>query len=153
MNWMTGEGLIGCDDPSEVDAAFDRKEHHVGAAVIGLALNCPDVAIVAPRAVRALASGRPETINQGLTALSHMVRINHSVDKGSLAHLRLMLKDKDLRKTAELYAADICIYVAHGSLPLWLRMWSLKFNARYRISGWYASLRNDIQELLARKNR
>ena len=40
-HWGTGEGLLGMDDPAEVDAALGRGERSVGAAVIGLALNWP----------------------------------------------------------------------------------------------------------------
>ncbi|GGV01848.1 hypothetical protein GCM10010211_81420 [Streptomyces albospinus] len=52
----TGDGLIGIRDPAEVDAAFDRGERCVGTAVVGLVLNSDDVAVVAPRVLRALRS-------------------------------------------------------------------------------------------------
>ncbi|MBB5773684.1 hypothetical protein [Nonomuraea jabiensis] len=140
MNWETGEGLIGCDDPEEVDAAFDRGEPHVGAVVIGLALNCPDVDVVAPRAIRAISSGRHELRGQGLTALSHMVRLTNQADSASVALLRPLLRDPKMREVAENYAADLWTYVPHRDLPAWLHRWSYMYLLRHKIAIWWWSI-------------
>jgi hypothetical protein len=142
MDWETGEGLIGCDDPAEVDAAFDRGEPHVGAAVIGLALNCPDVEVVAPRAIRAISSGGSERQGQGITALCHMVRLTHRADSASVALLRRLLRDPEMREVAENYAADLWIYVPHRELPAWLRWWSYRYLVRHKVAIWWWSVRS-----------
>jgi exonuclease I len=41
-DWESGEGLSGIDDLAAVDAAFERGEHHLGTAVIGLAVRKPE---------------------------------------------------------------------------------------------------------------
>ncbi|MFI7698796.1 hypothetical protein [Nonomuraea sp. NPDC049480] len=140
MDWRTGEGLIGCDEPDEVDMAFDRGEPYVGVAVIGLALNVLDVDVVAPRAIRALSSDARETRGQGLTALSHMARLNGKVDAVSVEMLRALLKDPEYREIAANYATDIWIYVPHRDVPMWLRWWSYKFVIRHRLAIWWWSI-------------
>lgn len=47
-NWADGTGLLGMDQPEEIDAAFERGEPHVGVAVIGLALNYSDPVAILP---------------------------------------------------------------------------------------------------------
>ncbi len=59
-DWVTGEGLLGLDDPAEWDAAFARGERSLGTAAIGLAFNCP-LADASPRIVRA--TQLPDTPN------------------------------------------------------------------------------------------
>ncbi|WP_407836888.1 hypothetical protein ACE1OC_11065 [Streptomyces sp. DSM 116496] len=51
---------IETDDPSDVDAAFDRGEPHAGEMVIGLALHHADPGAILPRVARAMRSPAPE---------------------------------------------------------------------------------------------
>ncbi|MEU4848702.1 hypothetical protein [Streptomyces gilvosporeus] len=69
VDWETGAGLIGICNPAEVDATFDRNEKRVGTAVVGLVLNSDDVAVVAPRVLRALRSSDPMVRSLGFVAV------------------------------------------------------------------------------------
>lgn len=42
---VTGEGLLGLDDPAEWDAAFARGERSLGTAAIGLAFRATKVRV------------------------------------------------------------------------------------------------------------
>jgi hypothetical protein len=74
MDWLDGTGLLGADDPDEVDKAFDRAEPHVGVAVIGLALNHPDADTVLARVNRTPEAEDSALRRQGLVALGHTAR-------------------------------------------------------------------------------
>ncbi|MEV4378230.1 hypothetical protein [Streptosporangium sp. NPDC049644] len=107
----------------QVDAAFDRGDPLVGVAVIGLSLCHDDAKVIAPRARRAIASGKQELRCQGLTAVSHMVRRTGEIDDVTLETLRLLLRDPDpvIREYAgDSVVADVWIFVPHSRLPGWL---------------------------------
>ncbi|MEV7012683.1 hypothetical protein [Streptosporangium sp. NPDC051022] len=126
---------MGCEDPAEVDAAFERGEPLVGVAVLGLSLCHPDAGVIAPRARRAIASGRQELRCQGLTAVSHMVRRTGEIDEVTLATLRLLLRDPDriVREHTGSVVADVWIFVPHAGLPGWLSR-----RQRLRaVTGWF----------------
>ncbi|GII76854.1 hypothetical protein Sru01_18360 [Sphaerisporangium rufum] len=122
LDWEEGSDLIGCDDPAEVEAAFERGERFVGIAVMGLALCVPDAGVVEPFVVRALRSDRVRVRLEGLTALSHMVRINGEVDRATLDLLRGLLKSSnpEVKEHADTVAGDVWIFVPHRRLPAWL---------------------------------
>ncbi|GII13041.1 hypothetical protein Ppa06_68390 [Planomonospora parontospora subsp. parontospora] len=140
MNWATGEGLIGCDDPEEVDAAFDRGEPHVGVAVIGLSLNCPDAEVVALRIMRLIHSEETERRGQGVTALSHMVRLTQEINQALLERLRELLRNPESREIAEDCAADIWIFVPHHKLPIWMHLWAYRYLIKHKLSIWWWSV-------------
>ncbi|GAA3841105.1 hypothetical protein GCM10022226_74450 [Sphaerisporangium flaviroseum] len=122
MDWENGSDLIGCDDPGQVEAAFQRGERLVGIAVMGLALCVPDAGVVEPLVVRALWSDSVRVRLEGLTALSHIVRITGEVDWSTLKRLRSLMRspDPEVREHAGRVAGDVWIYVPHFRLPAWL---------------------------------
>ncbi len=123
MDWENGSDLSGCDDPAEVEDAFERGERFVGIALIGVSLSVPDAGRVGPLVLRALHSGSKETRLQGLTALSHMVRLTGEVDRPTLEVLRALLRspDQEIKEHADSVAADVWIFTPHSRLPIWLR--------------------------------
>jgi hypothetical protein len=122
---------MGCAD--QVDAAFDRDDPSVGVAVIGLSLCHDDAEVIAPRARRAIVSGKRELRCQGLTAVSHMVRRTGEIDDVTLETIRPLLRDPDpmVREHAGSIVADVWIFVPHPRLPDWLsrrqRLQSIKW--------------------------
>ncbi|WP_068927415.1 hypothetical protein [Planobispora rosea] len=123
MDWDSTAELIGCDDPAQVDAGFERGERRVGVAVIGLALSVLDPDLVAPRLHRAMTDADAETRRCGVLAMGHMARLNGVVDGRSLDLLRALLSDPDpdVRGQASDAAGDVWIFVRRSRLPLWLR--------------------------------
>ncbi|MFC4589853.1 hypothetical protein [Sphaerisporangium corydalis] len=124
LDWENGSDLIRCDDPREVEAAFERGERFVGIAVMGLALSVADAGVVEPLVVRAMRSARVEVRLQGLTALSHMARITGEVDRTTLALLRTLMRSPDaqVEEHARHVVGDIWIFVPHSRLPAWLHV-------------------------------
>ncbi|MET8160961.1 hypothetical protein ABZT47_31770 [Sphaerisporangium sp. NPDC005289] len=122
MDWENSADLMGCDDPAEVEAAFERGEPLVGVAVMGLSLCVPDAHGVEPLVVRAMRSGSREVRLQGLTALSHKVRLTGEVGREALEVLHTLLHspDTDVREHARRVAGDVWIFVPHMRLPAWL---------------------------------
>ena len=88
VSWENGTGPLTVDDPEVVDTAYERGEPHVGIAVIGLALNHPDPAVILPRIARALGAASPELRHQGTVALAHVARLHRTVDQPCLTLLR-----------------------------------------------------------------
>ncbi|MEU7894201.1 hypothetical protein AB0B45_15230 [Nonomuraea sp. NPDC049152] len=121
MDWNSPGELMGCDDPVEVDAGFDRGEPLIGVAVIGLALNVLDPSAVAPRLHRAMRNLDSQVRYSGALSVGHMARLNGSVDGTSLMLLRELLGDPEVGGTAEDALEDVWIYVKRSTLPGWLR--------------------------------
>ncbi|AZP19652.1 hypothetical protein ACIGMX_41310 [Streptomyces aquilus] len=116
-NWETGEGLLGMDDPAEVDAALDRNDDRLGAAVIGLALNCPPE-VVAPRIIRALElllPGRGRDFP--FTAIAHLARL----DGRLTPELYEALRAEGLGGAADHAIDDTLTFVPFRDLPPWLK--------------------------------
>lgn len=116
--WETGQGLLGVSDPEVVDVAFDRGEKHAGIAVVGLSLNNPDAAEVAPRIVRATSSLDRETRRLGFVALGHFVRIHRRITPELASVLRNSVHD-GISETA---MDDTFSYVPFLRLPSWLKV-------------------------------
>ncbi|MEU8265620.1 hypothetical protein AB0B89_00520 [Sphaerisporangium sp. NPDC049002] len=89
---------------------------------MGLALCVPDAGVVEPLVVRALRSDRVRVRLEGLTALSHMVRITGEVDQSTLKLLRSLMRspDPEVKEHAGRVARDVWIFVPHFRLPAWL---------------------------------
>ncbi|MFF5706565.1 hypothetical protein ACFY7H_29365 [Streptomyces sp. NPDC012794] len=126
VSWDNGTGLIGIDRPEEVDAAFGRGEPHVGAAVIGLALNHPDPEVILPRVARALGAESQELRRQGTVALAHVARLHHTVDQECLALLRSRPRGNEADD-------DLWTFVPHRHLPWWLWRHHLKEQTKWRL--------------------
>ncbi|WP_162795174.1 hypothetical protein [Nonomuraea lactucae] len=122
MDWNSISELMGCDDPAEVDAAFARGGPLTGVALIGLALNVLDPALVAPRLHRAMTDDAPEIRRCGALSVGHMARLNKTVDDKSPILLRQLLEDPApiVRGTASDALSDIWIFVRRTELPCWL---------------------------------
>jgi hypothetical protein len=90
--------------------------------------------------MRAVASDKRELRAQGLTALSHMVRLTGEADRALVESLRVLLQDPEFREVAENYAADLWIFVPHRSLPAWLRWWSYKYLIKHKFAIWWWSV-------------
>ncbi|MDN3024793.1 hypothetical protein [Streptomyces sp. S.PB5] len=124
-DWETGEGLLGMDDPAEVDAALDRRDDRLGAAVIGLALNCPPE-VVSPRIIRALELLPGPGRDFPFTATAHLARLDGRLTPELYAALRA-----EGRGGAADHAIDDTVtFVPFRDLPMWfkwqrvyLRMW------------------------------
>jgi hypothetical protein len=114
LDWAAGHGLLAVADPAVVDAAFDRREKHVGIAVVGLALNGDDLDAIAPRVVRAIEADDEETRRLGFTAAGHTARLFGTLDPRIEAVLRRRRRD-GIAATA---LDDVVQYV--GELPEWL---------------------------------
>ncbi|WP_351222811.1 hypothetical protein [Streptomyces sp. NPDC002133] len=126
ISWENGTGLIGIDQPEVVDAAFDREERHVGAAVIGLALNHPDPAVILPRVARAMGGDSAELRRQGTVALAHVARLHRTVDQTCLTLLRGMPRGNEADD-------DLWTFVPHRRLPPWLWRHQVKQRIKWQL--------------------
>ncbi|GII76860.1 hypothetical protein Sru01_18420 [Sphaerisporangium rufum] len=144
MNWDDITDLMGCDDPDEVEAAFERGEQLVGVALLGLSLSVPDADRVGPLVVRALQSDRREVRLQGLTALGHIARLTGRVDQLLLNALRALMRnpDSEIKEHAGMVADDIWIFVPHSQLPWWMRARSVV----HALGWWFVKRWWDITE-------
>jgi HEAT repeat protein len=123
LDWPDTGDLLGCDDPAEVDAGFDRGEPLIGVAVIGLALNVLAPEVVAPRLHRAMADVDAEVRYSGALSVGHMARLNGRVDRESLDLLLGLLNDPDpgVRGPAGDALMDVWISCRKSRLPWWVR--------------------------------
>ncbi|MGD3110910.1 hypothetical protein [Streptomyces sp. YGL11-2] len=131
LDWETGDGLIGIRDPAEVDAAFDRGERYVGTAVVGLVLNSDDVAVVAPRVLRALHSSDATVRSPGFVAAGDMARLFGTLTPEIYAELRT----EGLGGVADTAIKDAMTFVPFWELPWWLRGMCLRLRLRNRAEG------------------
>jgi hypothetical protein len=116
-DWETGEGLLGVDDPGEIDAAFDRGERHVGTALIGFVLNGEDFAVVAPRVERGLRSTDRDVRQYAFTAAGHTARLFGELSPG----IYDVLRAEGPHGVAENAITDALDYVPFRDLPGWLK--------------------------------
>ncbi|MFF7606436.1 hypothetical protein [Streptomyces parvulus] len=118
LNWESGEGLLGIDDPAAWDAAYERGERHLGTAVIGLAFNCP-LQEASPRIIRAMKL--PDAAQRGFayTAAGTAARLNGELTPELYAALRTAGPGR--RSIAGYAIADTMTFVPFRRLPLWLK--------------------------------
>ncbi|MFI7347189.1 hypothetical protein ACIBSR_13045 [Streptomyces sp. NPDC049936] len=118
LNWESGEGLLGIDDPAAWDAAYERGERHLGTAVIGLAFNCP-LEEASPRIVRAMRL--PDAAQRGFayTAAGTAARLNGELTPELYAALRAAGPGR--RSIAGYAIADTMTFVPFRRLPFWLK--------------------------------
>ncbi|WP_405916341.1 hypothetical protein [Streptomyces sp. NBC_00728] len=132
-DWESGEGLIGIDDPAEVDAAFARGEGHLGTAVIGLAFNC-SLEEASPRIIRA--TGLPDRAQRGFafTAAGVAARLNGALTPELYAALRA---EGPGRMSIAVNAVDDTLdYVPFRDLPLWLKWWKVVSKVLDKLETW-----------------
>jgi len=129
LDWQQGSNLNRCRRPADVDAAFDRGEEHVGAALIALVHNNPDTDAVLPRVARGLRSPHPETRRQSLLALMHTARLHGRVDAVTVELLHGLLSDGtpisagspyEVRGTATQTVGDLTVFLPSAQLPDWV---------------------------------
>ncbi len=115
-DWESGEGLLGIDDPAEVDAAFERGEPCIGTAVIGLAFQC-SLEEASPRIVRAMRL--PDAGQRGFafTAAGVAARMNGALTSELYAALRA----EGPGGFAEHAIRDTLTFVPFGRLPPWFK--------------------------------
>lgn len=120
-DWVSGEGLLGLDDPTEWDTAHERGEGHLGTAAIGLAFNCT-LEEASPRIVRA--TRLPDAGQRGFafTAAGHAARLNGELTPELFEALRAEGPDG----MGDFPIRDTLGYVPFRKLPPWLkRRWVL----------------------------
>lgn len=132
-DWETGEGLLGVDDPAEVDAAFARGERHLGTAVIGLALNC-SLEQAAPRILRAMRLPDADQRDYAFTAAGTAARLNGALTPELYAALRA---EGLTGGVAEDAVRDTLTFVPFRELPWWFRACAVWLGVRDRAEGWW----------------
>ncbi|WP_433353062.1 hypothetical protein ACQPYV_21640 [Micromonospora saelicesensis] len=129
LDWERASNLNRCQEPADIDAAFDRGEEHVGAALIALVYNNPDTDAVLPRVARGLRSPNPETRRQSLLALMHTARLHGRVDAITLELLHGLLHDRtpisagspyEVWGTATQTVGDLQAFLPSEQLPAWV---------------------------------
>ncbi|WP_412538723.1 hypothetical protein R8Z50_23065 [Longispora sp. K20-0274] len=129
LDWERGSNLNLCDEPDDVDAAFDRGEERVGVALIALVYNNPDTDAVLPKVARGLRSPNPETRRQSLLALMHTARLHGRVDAVTLELVRGLLDDRipisvgsryEVWGTAAQTVEDLRVFLPSEQLPAWV---------------------------------
>ncbi|MCP9996502.1 hypothetical protein LUX34_13990 [Streptomyces werraensis] len=131
---VTGEGLLGLDDPGEWDAAFERGERNLGTAAIGLAFNCP-LEDASPRLVRA--TQLPDTAQRGFafTAVGTAARLNGALTPELYEVLRAAGPG---RKSIAVNAVDDTLtFVRFRDLPPWLKWRVVYVTVRDKLEGWW----------------
>ncbi|WP_433349670.1 hypothetical protein [Micromonospora sp. CA-111912] len=129
LDWERGGNLNRCRELGDVDAAFDRGEERVGAALIALVYNNLDTDAVLPRVARGLRSPNPEIRRQSLLALMHTARLHGRVDATALDLLHGLLYDctpisvgspYEVRGTAAQTVGDLQAFLPSEQLPAWV---------------------------------
>ncbi|MFJ3665756.1 hypothetical protein ACIPSE_04810 [Streptomyces sp. NPDC090106] len=131
-NWETGEGLLGIDDPAEVDAALDRRDDRLGAAVIGLALNC-EPEVVSPRIIRALELLPGPGRDFPFTATAHLARL----DRRLTPELYEALRAEGPGGAADHTFDDVLTYIPFRDLPPWLKRRWVRVTVRETLRRWW----------------
>ncbi|MDH6217731.1 hypothetical protein [Streptomyces pseudovenezuelae] len=140
VDWLTGEGLSGIDDPAAVDAAFERREEHLGTAVIGLALTCPpDVA--SPRIVRAMRVLEAPRREFAFTAAGTVARLHGTLTPELYAALRA----EGPGGVAENAIRDVLTFVPFRQLPPWFKWRLLWTTVRDTALGWWLRLSSSLR--------
>ncbi|MBC2908241.1 hypothetical protein [Streptomyces cupreus] len=130
-DWETGEGLLGIDDPAEVDAAFERGEESLGAAVIGLALNCPPE-VASPRIIRAIQVLDRSRRDFPFTAAAHVARLNGRLTPELYAALRA----EGLGGFADHAIRDTLTFVPFRDLPPWFKWQMVRTTVVDKLDSW-----------------
>ncbi|MEU9736551.1 hypothetical protein [Streptomyces sp. NPDC048002] len=131
-NWESGEGLLRMDDPAEVDAAFERGERSLGAAVIGLARNCPPE-VVSPRIIRLIEVSDPLGRDFPFTAIGHLARLDGRLTPELYAALRA----EGTGGYADNAIRDTLGYVPFRDLPAWFKWRWLVTTVHDKLEGWW----------------
>ncbi|MFD3931271.1 hypothetical protein [Streptomyces sp. NPDC058614] len=131
-DWESGEGLLGVDDPAEVDAAFERGAGHLGTAVIGLAFNC-SLEEASPRIVRAMRL--PDIAQRGFafTAAGTAARLNGELTPELYAALR----DEGPVGTADDAIRDTLTFVPFRQLPPWFKWQMVRITVLDKLEYWW----------------
>ncbi|MER5524041.1 hypothetical protein ABT075_05415 [Streptomyces sp. NPDC002677] len=132
MDWESGEGLLGLDDPAEWDAAFERGEDHLGTAVIGLAFHCP-LEEASPRIVRVM--GFPDGLQRtnAFVAAGHAARLNGRLTPELFAALRA----EGPGGVAEHPIRDTLTFVPYRDLPPWFKRRRVYVTVRDKLEYWW----------------
>ncbi len=124
-------GLLGIDDPAEVDAAFDRGERPLGTAVIGLAFNC-SLAEASPRIIRAMQLTDRHQRGFVFTAAGTAARLNGELTPELYAALRA----EGHRGFAENAIDDTLAFVPFRQLPPWFRWRMFVSKVQDKLATW-----------------
>ncbi|MGD1223311.1 hypothetical protein AB9Q10_33355 [Streptomyces krungchingensis] len=132
-DWGSGEGLLGIDDPAEVDAAFERGERRLGTAVIGLAFNC-SLEDASPRIIRAMQL--PDRGQRGFafTAAGVAARLNGALTPELYAALRA--EGPGRKSIAENAIDDTLDYVPFRDLPPWFKWQMVRTTVVDKLDAW-----------------
>lgn len=133
-HWDTGEGLLGMDDPAEVDAALERGERSVGAAVIGLALNCPPE-VASPRILRAVEVLDRSRRDFPFTAAAHVARLHGRLTPELYAALRA----EGRGGFADHAIDDTLTFVPFRDLPPWFKWQLVRTTVVGKLDSWRLS--------------
>ncbi|MEN8650288.1 hypothetical protein ABCR94_06535 [Streptomyces sp. 21So2-11] len=131
-DWESGEGLSGIDDPTAVDAAFERGEEHLGSAVIGLAFRCPPE-VASPRIVRAMRVLDPTRRELAFTAAGIVARLHGELTPELYAALRA----EGPGGFAENAINDTLYFVPFRQLPPWFKRRKVLTKVRDQVEGWW----------------
>ncbi len=131
-DWKSGEGLLGIDDPAEVDAAFERGEPHLGTAVIGLAFHCP-LEEASPRIIRAMQLTDPHQRGFAFTAAGTAARLNGELTPELYAALRA----EGPGGFAEHAIRDTLTFVPFRQLPPWFKRRKVVTRVRNKLQSWW----------------
>ncbi|MFE9767734.1 hypothetical protein ACFYPC_24965 [Streptomyces sp. NPDC005808] len=137
--WESGEGLLGINDPAEVDAAFERGEDHLGTAVIGLAFNC-SLEEASPRIIRAMRLSDPDQRGFAFTAAGAAVRLNGELTPELYAALRA----EGSGGFAENAIRDTLTFVPFRQLPPWFRWQMVRTTVRDKLEYWWTLSENAV---------
>ncbi|MFD9326556.1 hypothetical protein [Streptomyces sp. NPDC060065] len=131
-DWESGEGLLGIDDPAEVDAAFERGERPLGTAVIGLAFNC-SLEEASPRIIRAMQL--PDRGQRGFafTAAGAAARLNGELTPQLYAALRA----EGPVGTADDAIRDTLTFVPFRQLPPWFKWQMVRITVLDKLEYWW----------------
>lgn len=139
LDWESGHGLLGIDDPAAVDAAFERGEQHIGAAVIGLALTCPPE-VASPRILRAMRVLDTSRREYAFTAAGTVARLHGELTPELYAALRA----EGAGGVAENAIGDTLTFVPFRQLPAWFKWQWVLTTVRGRVQGWRLSFEDVI---------
>ncbi|NEA68184.1 hypothetical protein [Streptomyces sp. SID12488] len=134
-DWERGEGLLGLDDPAEWDAAFERRENHLGTGVIGLAFHC-SLEEASPRIARAMRL--PDIGQRGFafTAAGHAARLNGKLTPELYAALRA----EGPGGVAEHPIRDTLGFVPFRKLPPWFKRRWVLVTVRNKLESWWLTV-------------
>jgi hypothetical protein len=133
VNWESGEGLLGIDDPAEWDAAYERGERRLGTAVIGLAFNC-SLEEASPRIVRAMKL--PDAAERGFAYTAAGVAARRHGELTPELYASLRAAGPGRRSIAVNAVNDVLDHVPFKRLPLWLKGWMVVSTVRNRLEVW-----------------